>query len=871
MMMLHEPSREFLRIDAESDSRDIFEHPDLAELTERHWIELPPVPAVASTKPVERLLAGSRIDGVVITLHRGLPFGPHLRLARRALAAGKRVWLWWPAENAVEEIDRERRRSYRRHWVIDRAVQRLRSAGRTGRLLATLPAAMLRGGVREMRGAYWQFKGRTPVRRAARADWSAEMVRRDLEKRCAGAREAPLLPVEELPDPSSPHSGQGVYLRTDFWAPITSGGSYGHTCYVAKHLARTSENLVCFLPHHYPLLEDLRVPQVVLPSPGECWDEESLLAASDETHRMLAAAVSVLRPAYIYERLCLGNSAGARLSRDLGIPYIVEYNGSEISMRRSFEGTGYRHERLLRLAEMVAFRQANLISVVSEPIREDLIARGVDGEKILVNPNGADPDAYAPLSAEEKRALRRELGWGDGHRVLGFTGTFGGWHGVDVLASALPRICSEAPHVRFLMIGDGNLRHLVDEAVATHGLKEQVRMTGRVPQDEGARLLKACDLYLSPHSSHMVDSRFFGSPTKLFEYMALAGGIVASDLEQIGEMLSPAVRRRDLENPGLVVTNERAALCPPGNAEEFACTVVALVRRSDICAALGRRARQALIDHYSWERHVQRLWLALSRRSRGLAINGGMPESRRPSPPRAVRSPAPQALDRYKMQAQRQWDEDPCGSHYVRGVSSGTLEWYREVERHRYQEYAPWMPETMEFSRHGGEDVLEIGGGLGTDLCQFALHGARVTDVDLSAGHLAHAQRNFEVRGLKGLFIHQDAETLPCDDESFDLVYSNGVIHHTPRSARVVDEIYRVLRPGGQAILMVYAENSLHYWRNIFWDLGVRGGLAEQWSMGEILSRHAELGTGGAKPLVKVYTRQRLRALFSRFERLEIV
>ena len=118
--------------------------------------------------------------------------------------------------------------------------------------------------------------------------------------------------------------------------------------------------------------------------------------------------------------------------------------------------------------------------------------------------------------------------------------------------------------------------------------------------------------------------------------------------------------------------------------------------------------------------------------------------------------------------------------------------------------------------------MLEIGGGIGTDLSQFARNGARVTDVDLSAGHLALAQENFALRGLHGRFVHHDAESLPFDDNSFDVVYSNGVLHHTPNTRSVVAEIHRVLKPGGQAIVMMYAENSLHYWRELVWQHGTR-------------------------------------------------
>jgi len=167
--------------------------------------------------------------------------------------------------------------------------------------------------------------------------------------------------------------------------------------------------------------------------------------------------------------------------------------------------------------------------------------------------------------------------------------------------------------------------------------------------------------------------------------------------------------------------------------------------------------------------------------------------------------------------------------------------------------------------------VLEIGGGMGTDLAQFAAHGATVTDLDLSAGHLQLAEENFRLRGLRGRFIHHDAETLPFDDGSFDLVYSNGVLHHTPNTVAVVGEIRRVLRPGGRAIVMFYAESSLHYWRNLVWAIGVKQALLDRESMAEIMSRSVERTANDARPLVKVYTRSGLRTLFKEFVNVEIV
>ena len=142
------------------------------------------------------------------------------------------------------------------------------------------------------------------------------------------------------------------------------------------------------------------------------------------------------------------------------------------------------YEDVFVSAEDAAFRQATLVNVVSQVVRESLVERGVDPNKILVNPNGADPDVYRPIEADAKAALRAELGFGADDCVIGFTGTFGGWHGIDVLAQAIPRICASAPTARFLLIGDGTHKHLVDASVAEHRLGDRVRSTGRVSQAE---------------------------------------------------------------------------------------------------------------------------------------------------------------------------------------------------------------------------------------------------------------------------------------------------------------------------------------------------------------------------------------------------
>ena len=270
------------------------------------------------------------------------------------------------------------------------------------------------------------------VKANAVVDAHRESLAKFREKLCPVPFRLSRSPSREMPIP-----GRGAYVRTDYWARLVSGGSYGHTCYVAKELSALTQRFTCFMASHYELLDELGLAQEVSQPPLKHASEIDLLKADTFYYEALRRRFETMRPAYIFERICMGNFAAARLSRECDIPYIVEYNGSEISMRHSFGSGAYEYEDLFLQAEELAFKQATVITVISEHVRDDLVSRGVDPDKVLVNPNGVDCDEYAPTGAEERRAIRSSLGLSD-ETVVGFIGTFGGWHGIDVLAAALP-------------------------------------------------------------------------------------------------------------------------------------------------------------------------------------------------------------------------------------------------------------------------------------------------------------------------------------------------------------------------------------------------------------------------------------------------
>jgi ubiquinone/menaquinone biosynthesis C-methylase UbiE len=230
-----------------------------------------------------------------------------------------------------------------------------------------------------------------------------------------------------------------------------------------------------------------------------------------------------------------------------------------------------------------------------------------------------------------------------------------------------------------------------------------------------------------------------------------------------------------------------------------------------------------------------------------------------------------EGLAQEKLRAREQWGQDPCGAESDREHELGTREFFDEVERYRYQQYAPWMPRLMEFDHFRGARLLEVGCGMGSDLLQFARGGARCVGVDLTPRSVEITRHRFKLYGADGSFMISDGEHLPFQSESFDVVYSNGVLHHTPDTAGAIREVHRVLRPGGVAKIMLYHRNSLNYWIEIVLRRGVlgleflRGRSAEQ-----IMSRVIEFSDHDARPLVKVYSRRQARELFGMFKDVRV-
>ena len=201
------------------------------------------------------------------------------------------------------------------------------------------------------------------------------------------------------------------------------------------------------------------------------------------------------------------------------------------------------------------------------------------------------------------------------------------------------------------------------------------------------------------------------------------------------------------------------------------------------------------------------------------------------------------------------WATETCGT---RGIdSSDRVHFFADLEAERYQ-LEPYIRTFARFERGAGKDVLEIGVGAGTDHVQWARAGANLSGIDLTQEGVDLARERLALEGLDSNLQVANAESLPFDDDSFDIVYSYGVLHHSPNTAGCIREVHRVLRPGGTALIMVY---NLYSWAALnLWALQCAAKGKPFRSPRQAIFDHME------SPGTKAYTRAEVLDLMSDFD-----
>ena len=212
------------------------------------------------------------------------------------------------------------------------------------------------------------------------------------------------------------------------------------------------------------------------------------------------------------------------------------------------------------------------------------------------------------------------------------------------------------------------------------------------------------------------------------------------------------------------------------------------------------------------------------------------------------------------------WENNPVAAAGI-AAELGTAEYFRAFDAMREEDGCE--PYALSERIHGyssarGLKVLDVGCGNGYVLFQYARNGAEVTGVDLTSTAIDVSRKRFALGGQAGTFVEIDGEHLPFLDDHFDIVCSMGVLHHISKPETIVDEIYRVLKPGGRLIVMLYHRHS---WKNLVL-LRVRRLLDPKFR-GKTHQEALNMNDGDECPLALVYSRDEARRLFHRFTNIE--
>ena len=298
---------------------------------------------------------------------------------------------------------------------------------------------------------------------------------------------------------------------------------------------------------------------------------------------------------FIYQRYSRFNWTGVFLSLATGLPLALEYNGSEVWISRNWDPVGQLW--LLGRIEKLNLRAADRVFAVSETLAQTIPQYG---SRVVVNPNGVDAEKFKPGSGG--LSLRSELGLNN-RVVIGFIGTFGPWHGTLVLAKALCQLGrgpSSESVVHALFIGDGEQRSATEAILRSATNAIDYSFLGFVPHEKMPDYLDACDILVSPQLQPDDGGEFFGSPTKVFEYMSMEKAVIVSRVGQLSELIEDGFN-------GILVN--------PGDEAGLADSIQAVANDPALRRELGRNARQTVLAGYTWARNAERVCTEMAKRT----------------------------------------------------------------------------------------------------------------------------------------------------------------------------------------------------------------------------------------------------------------
>lgn len=405
-----------------------------------------------------------------------------------------------------------------------------------------------------------------------------------------------------------------LYLNTNQMFGVKAGGSLGHIAGVINSFINSDWTVTYASTQGLKQIVDQVCFRRLKAQPiTPFFSDVAIFRFGDSAVTQVSGLLNETSNTIIYQRLSRCNFSGAKLKYKHDIPLVLEYNGSEAWAARHW-GIKILFEGLALKAEELSIRAADVVVTVSKVLADELSERGVDESRIVVYPNCVDSNKFNPrlYTDKEKNDLRAKYGINEYDFVFGFIGTFGAWHGIEFLCDTIRELVDterdwlDVKNIKFLLVGDGPFGDSVKTLIDDVNVAPYIIWTGIVDQDQAPKILAIMDVFLSPHVQNPDGSKFFGSPTKLFEFMSMDRPIIASNLEQIGSVLSPALHASCLHNfDGRAHLDKNGILFTPNSRQEFLFALIFIEANRVVGAKLGENARERVLEKYQWSHHVK--------------------------------------------------------------------------------------------------------------------------------------------------------------------------------------------------------------------------------------------------------------------------
>jgi glycosyltransferase involved in cell wall biosynthesis len=293
------------------------------------------------------------------------------------------------------------------------------------------------------------------------------------------------------------------------------------------------------------------------------------------------------KPDVLFNRLELYYFSGLWLSRLLDLPLIVEADCPPTYEHVTFYGKNYLHlGHLPTHIELANLRAADAIIVISNVLKNYYVERGIPAEKMHVIANAADPQKFRPLPKDRELAQKYDLA---DKTVVGWIGSLVGWSGIESLIDAARHVLRTRPQVCFMMVGGGKNQEFFREQLQIPHLRDRVILPGTVPHSEVPRYLSCMDVVLAPYPKLAF---WYASSMKIFEYMAAGKTVLATDVGQVGEIITDGVN---------------GFLFDPDHDGELREKIVTLVDSAEARQRVGAQARRDIEQKWNWDNNAKQM------------------------------------------------------------------------------------------------------------------------------------------------------------------------------------------------------------------------------------------------------------------------